>query len=90
MTQPPGSPSQRRSPWNAEEGNAWWLLCHDSQKVSQESHQTLRDSSPDRRAVRSLRPDRATTASLPLYKVPVQSDRRIELRGHPSLRRCRL
>src|SRR6266566_3035793 len=47
ITQPPGSISRPRKPWNAEEGKAWWLLCQDSPKESHESHQTLRDSSRD-------------------------------------------
>ena len=45
ITQPPGSISSPRSPWKAEVGNAWWLLCQDSPNESHESHQTLRDSS---------------------------------------------
>ena len=39
--------SKRRSPWNAELGNAWWLLCQDSPKESQDNHQTFLDSSRD-------------------------------------------
>ena len=44
--------SRARRPWKAEEGKAWWLLCHDSPNESQESHQTLRDSSRHREASR--------------------------------------
>ena len=39
------SSSQGLSPWNADEGKAWWLWCHDSPNEIHESHQTLRDSS---------------------------------------------
>ena len=45
MTSPERSNCQRVSPWRAEVGKAWWLLCHDSPKVNGASHQTLRDSS---------------------------------------------
>ena len=43
------SSSHGLSPWNADEGNAWWLWCHDSPKEIHESHQTLRDSSLTRK-----------------------------------------
>jgi hypothetical protein len=39
------SSSRRRSPWNADVGNAWWLLCHDSPKVASDSQATLADRS---------------------------------------------
>ena len=39
------SSSQGLSPWNADDGNAWWLWCHDSPNEIHDSHQTLRDSS---------------------------------------------
>ena len=45
MTSADGSNCQRPSPWRAEVGNAWWLLCHDSPKDSGASQNTLRDSS---------------------------------------------
>ena len=45
ITQADGSNSQRRSPCAAEVGNAWWLLCHASPKVRNESQNRLRDSS---------------------------------------------
>ena len=32
-------------PWNAEVGNAWWLLCQDSPNEIRLSSQTLRISS---------------------------------------------
>src|SRR5439155_23065196 len=49
ITQPPGSSaaSKRRIPWNADVGNAWWLLCHDSPNEIRLSSQTFRDSSED-------------------------------------------
>ena len=34
-------------PWNAEVGNAWWLLCHDSPNEIRLSSQTLRLSSDE-------------------------------------------
>ena len=34
-------------PWNAEVGNAWWLLCHDSPNEIRLSSHTLRLSSDD-------------------------------------------
>src|SRR5882724_12703947 len=51
ITQPPGSSaaSKRRRPWKADEGNAWWLLCHDSPNEIRLSSQTLRLSSDDRK-----------------------------------------
>ena len=39
------SRSQKRRPWNAEVGNAWWLWCHASPIESGASQNTLRDSS---------------------------------------------
>ena len=44
ITQPPGSraASKRRIPWNADVGNAWWLLCHDSPNEIRLSNHTLR------------------------------------------------
>ena len=47
MARPPGSSSARRSPWKADVGKAWWLLCQDSPNEIQDSHQTFRDSSCD-------------------------------------------
>src|SRR2546422_9263620 len=49
ITQPPGSSaaSKRRRPWKADEGNAWWLLCHDSPNDSRLRTHTLRLSSDD-------------------------------------------
>ena len=46
ITQAEGSNCQRREPWRAEVGNAWWLLCHASPNVKNDSHARLRDSSP--------------------------------------------
>ena len=43
MNMPPRSSSRRRSPWNADVGNAWWLLCQDSPKVESDSQATLLD-----------------------------------------------
>ena len=34
-------------PWNADVGNAWWLLCHDSPNEIRLSSHTLRLSSAD-------------------------------------------
>ena len=34
---------QRRSPWRAEVGKAWWLLCHDSPNENGASHARLRE-----------------------------------------------
>ena len=45
MTSAEGSNCQRPSPWRAEVGKAWWLLCQDSPKDSGASQNTLRDSS---------------------------------------------
>src|SRR5213076_470761 len=45
MTIALGSTSQRRCPWAAEVGNAWWLLCQASPNVISDSHARLRDSS---------------------------------------------
>ena len=47
ITQPPGSiaASSFFMPWNAELGNAWWLLCQLSPNEIRLSSQTLRDSS---------------------------------------------
>ncbi len=36
---------KRWSPWRAEAGNAWWLLCQPSPKTSSATSQLLRDSS---------------------------------------------
>jgi hypothetical protein len=46
MTIHDGSTCQNLSPWRAEVGKAWWLLCQDSPKVRRESQARLRDSSP--------------------------------------------
>jgi hypothetical protein len=40
-----GSIWRRVMPWRAEVGNAWWLLCQASPKVSSDSHARFRDSS---------------------------------------------
>ena len=47
ITQPPGSiaASSFFMPWNAEVGNAWWLLCQLSPNEIRLSSQTFRDSS---------------------------------------------
>ena len=34
----------QRSPWAAEVGKAWWLLCQDSPNDGSASHDTLRES----------------------------------------------
>src|SRR4051812_19465476 len=39
------SNSYQASPWRAETGCAWWLLCHPSPNVSSATHQLLRESS---------------------------------------------
>ena len=41
MIAPDGSSSQRRRPWTAERGKAWWLWCQASPREASESHQTL-------------------------------------------------
>ena len=41
MIAPDGSSSQRRRPWTAERGKAWWLWCQASPSEASESHQTL-------------------------------------------------
>ena len=43
MIAPDGSSSQRRRPWIAERGKAWWLWCQASPREASESHQTLVD-----------------------------------------------
>ena len=42
---PEGSNCQARRPWACDVGNAWWLLCHASPKVKNDSQKRLRDSS---------------------------------------------
>src|SRR3954471_7660854 len=39
------SNSYQASPWRAETGCAWWLLCHPSPKVTIATHQLLVESS---------------------------------------------
>ena len=38
---------EARIPWNADVGNAWWLLCHDSPNEIRLNSQTLRLSSDE-------------------------------------------
>src|SRR5437899_11016551 len=40
-----GSNSYQASPWRAEVGWAWWLLCQPSPKEISATHQLLRESS---------------------------------------------
>src|SRR3954452_16015389 len=46
ITHEDGSNCQGLRPWRADVGNAWWLLCHASPNVKNDSHNRLRDSSP--------------------------------------------
>src|SRR3954451_18450096 len=39
------SNSYQASPWRADTGCAWWLLCQPSPKVRSATHQLLRESS---------------------------------------------
>jgi hypothetical protein len=45
ITHAEGSNCQARRPWACDVGNAWWLLCHASPKVKNDSQNRLRDSS---------------------------------------------
>ena len=73
--------SQRRSPWAAERGNAWWLWCQDSPNESSDSQATLVDWS----SVSNRRVPRKWQTELTLH---VSGARRRCAPGRPRAGRC--